>query len=105
MTGVPGPFTPGVVCMTTGAMPSRRRRHLTGCQTLALPFKLNRDRRHHIPRQKRKDVNWRANDASLRQRDCPAPMLQPARQHGLRMPRLRWCIAETTGWHRPWGAT
>jgi hypothetical protein len=35
---------------------------------LALPFKLNQDRRQHIPRQKRKVVNWRDYDASLRQR-------------------------------------
>jgi hypothetical protein len=33
-----------------------------------LPFKLNHDRRHHIPKQKRKVVNWREYDASLRQR-------------------------------------
>src|SRR5215203_176254 len=33
-----------------------------------LPFKLNQDRRHHIPKQKRKVTNWRAYDASLRQR-------------------------------------
>ena len=33
-----------------------------------MPFKLNRDRRHHIPRQKRKVVNWRDYDAALRQR-------------------------------------
>src|SRR5215213_8239929 len=31
-------------------------------------FKLNQDRRHHIPKQKRKVANWRAYDASLRQR-------------------------------------
>jgi Transposase DDE domain len=35
---------------------------------LALPFKLNQDRHQHIPRQKRKVVNWRDDDASLRQR-------------------------------------
>src|SRR5215210_5103182 len=34
----------------------------------ALPFKLNQDRRHHIPEQKRKVTNWRDYDASLRQR-------------------------------------
>ena len=34
----------------------------------ALPFKLNQDRRHHLPKQKRKVVNWRDYDASLRQR-------------------------------------
>src|SRR5919204_3338220 len=34
----------------------------------ALPFKLNQDRRHHIPRQRRKVTNWPAYDASLRQR-------------------------------------
>src|SRR3954471_15245324 len=33
-----------------------------------LPFKLNHDRRHHIPRQKRKVTNWPAYYASLRQR-------------------------------------
>ncbi len=33
-----------------------------------LPFKLNQDRRHHIPRQLHKVTNWPAYDASLRQR-------------------------------------
>jgi len=33
-----------------------------------VPFKLNQDRRHHIPRQKRRVTNWPAYDASLRQR-------------------------------------
>src|SRR3954465_13483329 len=33
-----------------------------------LPFKLNQNRRHHIPRQKHKVTNWPAYDASLRQR-------------------------------------
>ncbi len=41
---------------------------------LILPFKLNQDRRHRIPRQRRKVTNslgallrsWRAYDASLR---------------------------------------
>jgi len=33
-----------------------------------LPFKLNQHRRHHIPKQKRKLMNWREYDASLRQR-------------------------------------
>ena len=34
----------------------------------ALPFKLNQDRRHHIPRQQRKVTNWPAYEAGLRQR-------------------------------------
>ncbi len=34
----------------------------------SVPFKLNQDRRHHIPRQKRKVTNWREYDAGLRQR-------------------------------------
>src|SRR3954452_24120418 len=34
----------------------------------ALPFKPNQDRRHHIPKQKHKVMNWREYDASLRQR-------------------------------------
>ncbi len=33
-----------------------------------LPFKLNQDRRRHIPKQKHKLTNWREYDASLRQR-------------------------------------
>src|SRR3954452_15339976 len=33
-----------------------------------VPFKLNQDRRHHIPRQQHKVMNWPAYDASLRQR-------------------------------------
>jgi len=33
-----------------------------------LPFKLNQDRRHHIPRQQHRVTNWPAYDASLRQR-------------------------------------
>src|SRR3954470_23758563 len=33
-----------------------------------VPFKLNQDRRHHIPRQQRKVTNWPAYGASLRQR-------------------------------------
>jgi len=33
-----------------------------------LPFKLNQDRRRHIPRQRHRVTNWPAYDASLRQR-------------------------------------
>ena len=33
-----------------------------------MPFKLNQNRRHHIPRQQRTVTNWPAYDASLRQR-------------------------------------
>src|SRR3712207_2938594 len=33
-----------------------------------IPFKLNQERRHHIPRQRRTVTNWPAYDASLRQR-------------------------------------
>src|SRR3954452_8182795 len=33
-----------------------------------LAFKLNQDRRHHIPEQKRKVTNWREYDESLRRR-------------------------------------
>ena len=34
----------------------------------SVPFKLNQDRRHHIPRQRHKVTNWPDYDASLRQR-------------------------------------
>ena len=33
-----------------------------------MPFKLNQDRRRHIPRQRHRVTNWPACDASLRQR-------------------------------------
>jgi len=33
-----------------------------------LPFKLNQNRRCHIPRARRRVTNWPAYDASLRQR-------------------------------------
>ena len=33
-----------------------------------MPFKLNQHRRHHIPKQIHKVMNWRVYDASLRQR-------------------------------------
>ncbi len=33
-----------------------------------MPFKLNADRRHHIPKQRFQVTNWAAYDASLRQR-------------------------------------
>src|SRR5919202_1570511 len=32
-----------------------------------VPFKLNQDRRHHIPRQTHKVTNWPAYEAGLRQ--------------------------------------
>src|SRR4051812_32402751 len=35
---------------------------------LTVPFKLNQDRRHHIPRQRHKVTNWSDYEASLRQR-------------------------------------
>src|SRR4051812_37829618 len=38
-----------------------------GCRK-ELPFKLNQDRRHHIPEQTRKVTNWRDYDESLRRR-------------------------------------
>ncbi len=34
----------------------------------ALSFKVNQDRRHHIPKQKRNVTNWPAYEAGLRQR-------------------------------------
>src|SRR4051794_16052925 len=35
---------------------------------LTVPFKLNQDRRHYIPRQRHKVTNWTDYEASLRQR-------------------------------------
>src|SRR5215218_958241 len=34
----------------------------------AIPFKANRDRRHHIPKQRYRVTNWAEYDAALRQR-------------------------------------
>src|SRR6187402_3671621 len=34
----------------------------------AVPFKMNADRRHHIPKQRHRVTNWAEYDASLRQR-------------------------------------
>ncbi len=42
--------------------------HPPKLRMLLLPFKLNQDRRRHIPRQRHKVTNWPAYDASLRQR-------------------------------------
>ena len=33
-----------------------------------MPFKVNADRRHHIPRQQDRVTNWSEYDAALRQR-------------------------------------
>ena len=38
------------------------------CEHGVMPFKLNQDRRHHIPRQQHKVTNWPAYEAGLRQR-------------------------------------
>jgi hypothetical protein len=38
------------------------------CWVPPSPFKLNQDRRHHIPKQQRKVTNPAAHDAALRQR-------------------------------------
>ena len=35
-----------------------------------MPFKLNQNRRRHIPRARRRVTNWPAYDASLRQHGC-----------------------------------
>ena len=34
----------------------------------AMPFKVNADRRHHIPKQQHRVTNWSEYDAALRQR-------------------------------------
>ena len=33
-----------------------------------MPFKANQDRRHHIPKQRHRVMNWSEYDAALRQR-------------------------------------
>jgi hypothetical protein len=38
---------------------------------LTVPFKLNQDRRHHIPQQRHTVTNWPDYGANLRQRGRP----------------------------------
>ena len=63
-----------------------------------VPFKLNQDRRHHIPKQKRKVTNWSAYDASLRQRGS-LTVLCGRPERGNRF-RLGWLDAPVdSAWH------
>ncbi|MBV8870689.1 MAG: IS5 family transposase [Acetobacteraceae bacterium] len=63
---------------------------------LAVPFKLNQDRRHHIPKQKRRVMNWREYNASLRQRGSLTVWFTPEAIEGWRAePR-------TTAGGQPW---
>src|SRR3954471_452150 len=48
-----------------GISPANPRGHAQR-PSLALTFKLNQDRRHHIPEQTRKVTNWREYDERLR---------------------------------------
>ena len=48
--------------------PIRHRRVLFLIRMPLVPFKLNQNRRHHIPRQRHKVTNWPDYEASLRQR-------------------------------------
>ena len=61
-----------------------------------MPFKLNQDRRHHIPKQKRKVQNWREYDASLRQRGSLTVWFSDAAIEGWR------AAPRTTRGGQPW---
>src|SRR3954468_10680180 len=61
-----------------------------------LPFKLNQDRRHHIPKQKHKVTNWREYDASLRQRGSLTVWFSAAAIEGWR------AAPRTTRGGQPW---
>jgi hypothetical protein len=61
-----------------------------------LPFKLNQDRRRHIPKQKRKVINWRDYDASLRQRGSLTVWLTDEAVEGWR------AAPRTTPGGQPW---
>ncbi|MDQ2762845.1 MAG: IS5 family transposase [Pseudomonadota bacterium] len=64
-----------------------------------MPFKLNQDRRHHIPKQKHKVTNWREYDASLRQRCSLTVWFTPEAIEGWRAePRT---IAGGQPWYSP----
>jgi hypothetical protein len=40
---------------------------------IPMPFKANADRRHRIPKQRRRITNWAEYDAALRQRGSLTP--------------------------------
>ncbi len=61
-----------------------------------MPFKLNQDRRHHIPKQTRKVQNWREYDASLRQRGSLTVWFSDAAIEGWR------AAPRTTPGGQPW---
>ena len=61
-----------------------------------MPFKLNQDRRHHIPKQKRTIQNWRKYDASLRQRGSLTVWFSDAAIEGWR------AAPRTTRGGQPW---
>ena len=61
-----------------------------------LPFKLNQDRRHRIPKQKRKVMNWREYDASLRQRGSLTVWFSDAAIDGWR------AVPRSTPGGQPW---
>jgi hypothetical protein len=55
-----------------------------------VPFKLNQDRRHHIPRQRHKVTNWPDYDASLRQRGSLTVLCgRPEHGNGFRRGSMR----------------
>ena len=51
-----------------GGGPSRERRSSGRSGSFAMPHKANAGRRHHIPRPKRRVINWAAYDVALRRR-------------------------------------
>jgi hypothetical protein len=56
----------------------------------ALPFKLNQDRRRHIPRQTHKVTNWPADAAGLRQRGSLTVLCgRPEHGNGFRCGSMR----------------
>ncbi len=55
----------------------------------ALPFKLDQDRRRHIPKQKRKVTNWRAYDEGLRRRGSLTVWFSDEAVEACESPRVR----------------
>src|SRR3954452_18030494 len=61
-----------------------------------VPFKLNQDRSHHIPKQTRKVQKWREYDASLRQRESLTVWFSEEAMEGWR------AAPRTTPGGQPW---
>ena len=73
-----------------GGGPSRERRSSGRSGPLIMPHKANAGRRHHIPRPKRRVINWAAYDVALRRRGSLTGLCgRPEHGNGFRRGSMR----------------